>query len=166
MGQFYGLSDKFFTIMKASDRMALEHSREEGTTVADIGRCLREAREERGLTVEKMAEMTGISAATISNYENGKTSKPALRILQLMAAAVGIAPESLLGGGPVRLEGDATIQAELLALRLEEQEHHERMQSRFSDLLNRIGKRFASLDDEAHPPAIITNCGQYYGCHL
>jgi transcriptional regulator with XRE-family HTH domain len=57
------------------------------TTVVDVGRRLRELRNERGLSVRALASSSGLNANTLSLIENGKTS-PSVSTLQQLANAL------------------------------------------------------------------------------
>ena len=53
----------------------------------DVGRRLRELREERGLSIRALAEKSGLNVNTLSLIENGKTS-PSVSTLQQVAIAL------------------------------------------------------------------------------
>lgn len=55
----------------------------------DVGRCLRELRNERGLSIRSLAEMSRLNVNTLSLIENGKTS-PSVSTLQQLAAALAV----------------------------------------------------------------------------
>ncbi len=69
---------------------------------------LRKLRERRGLTMQKLAEMSGLSVATIWMIENGKLS-PTLRTMRKIAAALNMSVEQLLreaeGSGKAAVKG-------------------------------------------------------------
>ncbi len=58
-------------------------------------RRVREIREARGLSQTKLAEMTGLTQATLSNLESGKHD-PHLETLRMLARALGVPPAALL----------------------------------------------------------------------
>ena len=60
-------------------------------TKEELGRRLRSARFERGLTLKEVATRCGMSATHISEVERGKTS-PTIGALQRIAAALGEKP--------------------------------------------------------------------------
>lgn len=61
------------------------------------GARIKEIRKRRGLSAEKVAEMTGLSPATIYRYENGDiASMPAVN-LKPIADALGVEPGDLIG---------------------------------------------------------------------
>lgn len=55
-----------------------------------IMRAIVEGREDRDLTQQQLAEVTGIAQADISRLENG-TGNPSLRTLKRLAAGMGMA---------------------------------------------------------------------------
>jgi transcriptional regulator with XRE-family HTH domain len=59
------------------------------TTEVDVGRCLRELRTERNLSIRALAGLSGLNANTLSLIENGKTS-PSVSTLQLLAGALKV----------------------------------------------------------------------------
>jgi len=58
---------------------------------------IRRLRMQRGLTIQKLAEMSGLSVATIWLIENGRIS-PTLRTLRKIAAALGVSVEAIVYG--------------------------------------------------------------------
>lgn len=56
-------------------------------TEINVGRCLRELREQRGLSIRTLAEKSGLAVNTLSLIEHGKTS-PSCGTLQQLAAAL------------------------------------------------------------------------------
>jgi transcriptional regulator with XRE-family HTH domain len=63
----------------------------------DHGQALRERRRRRGQTQEMLAEIAGVSIATIKNIERG-TQRPRASTLQLIAKALDCQPDMLQGG--------------------------------------------------------------------
>jgi transcriptional regulator with XRE-family HTH domain len=55
----------------------------------EIGKALSHYREERGLTQTKLAELTGISRATINSFENGRGSDIGVKKLMGLLAVLG-----------------------------------------------------------------------------
>lgn len=62
-----------------------------------LGKRLREARESKGLTQKELAELLGISAATLSKYEND-TQAPSADTLGNMSVILGISMNKLTMG--------------------------------------------------------------------
>jgi transcriptional regulator with XRE-family HTH domain len=55
----------------------------------DVGRCLRELRAGRGLSIRSLAEQSGLNVNTLSLIENSKTS-PSVSTLQQLASALNV----------------------------------------------------------------------------
>jgi uncharacterized cupin superfamily protein/DNA-binding Xre family transcriptional regulator len=62
-----------------------EHSED----AIDVGRCLRELRLSRELSIRSLADQSGLNVNTLSLIENGKTS-PSVSTLQQLASALGV----------------------------------------------------------------------------
>jgi transcriptional regulator with XRE-family HTH domain len=58
-------------------------------TEVNVGRCLRELREERTLSIRALAEKSGLNVNTLSLIENGKSS-PSVSTLQQIAVALEV----------------------------------------------------------------------------
>jgi transcriptional regulator with XRE-family HTH domain len=61
-----------------------------------LGARIAEARKERNLTQQQVADQLGITQQTLANYEVGNTRFPA-SVLPLLGEMLGLAPEELLG---------------------------------------------------------------------
>lgn len=61
------------------------------------GSRIKETRKRRGMSAEKLAEITGISAATIYRYENGDIASMPATKLKPIADALGVTPGDLIG---------------------------------------------------------------------
>ncbi|MCW2135937.1 NB-ARC domain-containing protein [Actinoplanes cyaneus] len=66
-----------------------------GVAVSDFGSRLRELRRAAGLTMEQLAETSGVSARAISDMERGHSRTPQARTLSALAGGLGLAPEEL-----------------------------------------------------------------------
>jgi transcriptional regulator with XRE-family HTH domain len=64
-----------------------------------IGDCLCALREERGLTLEQMAELSGLSKSHLSRLESSER-QPSVTSLLALAAALGVPIGSLFGEAP------------------------------------------------------------------
>jgi transcriptional regulator with XRE-family HTH domain len=64
---------------------------------AVLGSGLRSARQRAGLTMARLAELSGVSQPHLSQLENGKVS-PSINTLYRLANALGISPQQLLPG--------------------------------------------------------------------
>ena len=60
-----------------------------------LGRKLRERRKDRGLTLQQLADLCGLSQPFLSQLENGK-AMPSLLALHQVAAALGLSAQELL----------------------------------------------------------------------
>ena len=64
-----------------------------------IGVNLRRARAKAGLTQEELGQLSGVEAATLSRYENGRFA-PRFSTLARLAATLKVRPEELVGTKP------------------------------------------------------------------
>jgi transcriptional regulator with XRE-family HTH domain len=62
-----------------------------------VGRNIKRARKEQGISTIKLAEITGISQSTISKLENGKRS-PDLNLIIQISLALDVPLRILVGG--------------------------------------------------------------------
>lgn len=62
-----------------------------------IGRKIRSAREQAGLTMEELGKRCGTTKQTIYKYETGKVTNIPLDRLQLIASVIGVSAAYLLG---------------------------------------------------------------------
>lgn len=60
-----------------------------------MGYCLKEVREEKGMTQEELAEKSGVSRGTISAIENGTSRATTTKTLVALARALGTTVESI-----------------------------------------------------------------------
>jgi transcriptional regulator with XRE-family HTH domain len=67
---------------------------------AAVGRLIREAREERGLSQQALAGNVSLSRASVSNIEQGR-QRPPLHTLAVLAGALGVSIERLLPKNPM-----------------------------------------------------------------
>jgi len=83
-----------------------------------LAQMVRGAREDRGLTQEQMAELTGISRSTIANIESGDTKFPTKRTLAKLEAKMGLSRQDMLrGAGQLDMREDVDIMAEFRRIR-------------------------------------------------
>lgn len=61
-----------------------------------LGLFIREAREKAGLSQQQVADIAGISRAGVSQLEIGAVKYPKLRVLNLVAIAIGIPPLTMM----------------------------------------------------------------------
>jgi flavin reductase (DIM6/NTAB) family NADH-FMN oxidoreductase RutF/DNA-binding XRE family transcriptional regulator len=75
--------------------------------VTDVGRRVRELREQRGLSLSELGRRVGVTASALSQIERGKT-RPAVTTLASLAAALGSSVDDLiredLAGFPAEVE--------------------------------------------------------------
>ena len=74
--------------------------------LAEVGPRLRRVREQRGVTLTELADVTGISKSTLSRLESGKR-KPSLELLLPIAEAHQVPLDELVGAPEV---GDPRVQ--------------------------------------------------------
>lgn len=72
-----------------------------GQVLAEVGPRLRRIRKERGATLARLSEATGISVSTLSRLESG-LRRPSLELLLPIARAHEVALDDLVGAPPVR----------------------------------------------------------------
>ena len=63
----------------------------------EIGRRIKNRRENLDLTLDQVALRVGVAKTTISRYENGNISRPKIPVLESIAAALHVSPQWLLG---------------------------------------------------------------------
>ena len=59
----------------------------------DLGSKLRSLRKLREMTVEELAQRSGVSRSYITNIENGRKTEVSTRIIDALASALGINPD-------------------------------------------------------------------------
>jgi len=67
--------------------------------VASLGDKLRQCRQDKGYSLDKLAEITGSSKSYLWELENRDTRKPSAEKLTTIAAALGITTDYLLDEG-------------------------------------------------------------------
>ncbi|CAL9517589.1 HTH-type transcriptional regulator PuuR [Streptomyces sp. enrichment culture] len=68
--------------------------------LAEVGGRLRRVRQERGVTLAALSEVTGISTSTLSRLESGQR-RPSLELLLPLAKAFQVPLDELVGAPPV-----------------------------------------------------------------
>ena len=71
----------------------------------NLGQKIRQLRKEKGLSLNKLAESAGVSAAYLSQLENDVSKQPSAEILLKIASALGTTIADLLDR-PVRVRSD------------------------------------------------------------
>jgi transcriptional regulator with XRE-family HTH domain len=87
------------------------------TELADQARRIREARRERGLTQEQLAEATGVSRSAVAQWETGRAGQITGNLSRI-ATILGISVEWLLYGANKKAPAEAASADELALLRL------------------------------------------------
>ena len=64
--------------------------------ISDFSENLRQIRLRRGLTIRALADITGISTATLTRWEQGKIMPRGFRAWEIVAEALKVKPEALL----------------------------------------------------------------------
>jgi XRE family transcriptional regulator, fatty acid utilization regulator len=72
---------------------------ESGSQMLLLGRRIRHARTERGLTLDELGQRVGSTASQLSLVENGRR-EPRLSLLQSLASALGTTTTDLLDSAP------------------------------------------------------------------
>ena len=80
----------------------------------DFGKMLKKLREERGLSLGKLSEMTGISSSYINRLEKSKRKSPGFPMLVALAEALGVDVWVLAGSSIASNKGDAMGVKELI----------------------------------------------------
>lgn len=73
---------------------------------------IRRGREERGWTLQQLAERAGLSVSYLSEIEQGK-KRPSLRIARRLSQALGLPPSAIFRNPPPEERGDAPEQVSL-----------------------------------------------------
>lgn len=67
------------------------------TELQDVGLIIKQARIEKGLTQEQLAEKVGVKKSAVAKWENGRVSEIKRSNLKMLAEALGLRPTQLLG---------------------------------------------------------------------
>lgn len=79
------------------------HPTELETLADNLGANLRRARQQRGLTQQQLAKLSGVPRSTLANLEAGGAN-PTLAVLANLSGALGLSLEELLGAPRVRCQ--------------------------------------------------------------
>lgn len=63
----------------------------------EIGKRIKQAREEKNMSLQEVAELTGVARSTVQRYEAGKIDKIKLPVIESIARALGFLPEWIIG---------------------------------------------------------------------
>jgi transcriptional regulator with XRE-family HTH domain len=84
------------TLMAVLDRNGISVNSQEMLFFKSLGARITQARKERGLTQQQLAEQLGIVQQTYAHYEAGDVRFPA-STLPILGQILGLTPEELLG---------------------------------------------------------------------
>lgn len=85
-----------------------------GGTLMTLSEKLKQLRVEKGLTQEKLAELTGVSRQAVAKWENGQ-SRPTYENLAALESIYGLEPYRLSGENPPKKE-NKILQANLIKI--------------------------------------------------
>lgn len=111
----------------------------------EIGERIKSRRTQLGLSAEQLAEMVGVSPATIYRYESGDIKNMRVKMLRPIANALKTSPEWLMGWNS---QGVLTWSMDF---RFSEEES-ERIQEHFKELLLRYKKIVNAMADSKPGP--------------
>ena len=83
-------------------------NRAESQSLIDIGNCIREQRQESGLSQESLAELAGISTNTVSRIEGGQTAM-SVEVFRKLVCILGMDANFLLGRTGLPPEGSGQL---------------------------------------------------------
>src|SRR5436189_4451506 len=79
-----------------------------GVNTSELGNAVRRRREERGLSLRDVADVTGVSASTLSRIENG-TGKPDADNIARLTSWLDVPMERILGGRHLESEESQAV---------------------------------------------------------
>ena len=82
-----------------------------------IGERIKNAREDKGITLEDLAKTVGLNRSTLSRYETGTIAGIPSDRIEAIADALGVTPAYLMGWDEPTDDSYSEIRAELDALR-------------------------------------------------
>lgn len=65
--------------------------------IVDIGRKMRDKRQEKGMTLDDIAAEVKVAKSTVQRYETGKIETPKIPVVREIAKALGVSAQWLLG---------------------------------------------------------------------
>ena len=63
----------------------------------EIGKRIKQSREEKGMSLQDVADLTGVARSTVQRYETGKIDKIKLPILESSARSLEVRPDWIIG---------------------------------------------------------------------
>ena len=92
---------QFRALPNSSDVSATDGSKEDADLAVQVGRNLRKLRTRRGHSLERLAKLSGVSRAMLSQIERGD-SAPTITVLWKVARALGVPFAALMCGSEVQ----------------------------------------------------------------
>ncbi len=63
----------------------------------EIGKRIKEERDRKGMSLQDIANLTGVARSTVQRYETGQIEKIKLPVIESIARALGVRPEWIIG---------------------------------------------------------------------
>lgn len=63
----------------------------------EIGRRIKEERDRKGMSLQDIADLTGVARSTVQRYETGRIAKIKLPVIESIARSLGVRPEWIIG---------------------------------------------------------------------
>lgn len=80
----------------------------------DFAKMLRKLRKDRGYSLERLSELTGISASYLNRLEKSSRRSPTFIKIVKIAQALNVEPAMLVGSDLASIEGEPVSMSELL----------------------------------------------------
>jgi Predicted transcriptional regulators len=119
------------------------------TNQKNFGEFLKQLRKNRGYTLKKLAELSGISDAQLSRIESGARGVPKPGNLKKLAAALDVSPESLLEKAGVIDKTDEAFEAAAMVAGALNPAFYENDQEVRNYLEAVVLKKFADMEKNA-----------------
>lgn len=63
----------------------------------EIGKRIKQAREEKNMSLQEVAELTGVARSTVQRYEAGRIDKIKLPVIESIGRSLGVRPDWIIG---------------------------------------------------------------------
>lgn len=63
----------------------------------EIGKRIKQTREEKNMSLQDVAELTGVARSTVQRYEAGRIDKIKLPVIESIGRSLGVRPDWLIG---------------------------------------------------------------------
>lgn len=63
----------------------------------EIGKRIKQTREEKNMSLQDVADITGVARSTVQRYEVGRIDKIKLPVIESIARALGVRPDWIIG---------------------------------------------------------------------